>query len=242
MPFLALCYHRISSSAAADPLAVTPEQLRAHLQALTRRGLAGVSLGAAWAAERSRSGSRHIALTFDDGTADFAETAWRLLRAHGCTATLAVVTSRVGRPADWDGPRGAPLLDWPALRALAAEGVEVIAHAHTHRPLDTLAPAEALADLRAARHALDDNLGAAAGAGLAYPYGRVSPALAQAAQQAGYAWAATARGGRNTTATPAHRLRRTLMHGRDGALRFGLKLWLGYAALIEWRMDVRGLP
>ncbi|MCC7359069.1 MAG: polysaccharide deacetylase family protein [Anaerolineales bacterium] len=241
MPFLALCYHRISS-AAADPLGVRPEQLQAQLQALARRGLVGVSLGAAWAAEHARAPGRRIALTFDDGTADFADLAWPLLRAHGCAATLAVVTSRVGRTADWDGPRGAPLLDWPALRALAAEGVEVIAHAHTHRPLDTLAPAEALADLRAARRALRDHLGGAAGHGLAYPYGRVSPALALAAQAAGFAWAVTARGGRNTAATPAHRLRRTLLHGRDGALRLALKLWLGYAALVEWRMDLRGLP
>ena len=81
-----------------------------------------------------------------------------------------------------------------------------------------------------------------AGLGLAYPYGRGSLALTPAAQTAGFAWAATARGGRNSAATPAHRLRRTLMHGRDGAGRFALKCWLGYAALVEWRMDARGVP
>lgn len=244
MPFIALCYHRLSDdpAALADPLTVRPARLRAQLAWLARRSCAGLGLGDVWQAEVSGARGRRVALTFDDGTADFAETAWPLLRAHGCGATLFVLTGRVGQRADWDGPRGAALLDWPALRALAAEGVEIAAHGHTHRALDALPPAEALADLHLARAALRAQLGEAASAGLAYPYGRVSAAVALAAAEAGYAWAATARGGRNTARTPAHRLRRTLVQGADEPLRWALKLWLGYAAAVEARMDLRGLP
>ncbi len=244
MAFVALAYHRIASDplARADPLTVRPAALRAQLGWLARRGWAGVSLSAAWQAEQAGAPGRRVALTFDDGTADFADTAWPLLRAHGCGATLCVLTQRVGQTADWDGPRGAALLDWPALRALAAEGVEVAAHGQTHRALDALTPAEALAELSAARATLHAQLGPAAGAGLAYPYGRVSATVAQAAAEAGYAWAATARGGRNRAGTPAHRLRRTLVRGGDGLVRLALKVWLGYAAAVEWRMDLRGVP
>jgi peptidoglycan/xylan/chitin deacetylase (PgdA/CDA1 family) len=222
-------------AALADPLTVRPRA--GAVGVAGAGGWVGVSLGAAWAAEQRGAMGRRVALTLDDGTAT-SLAAWPLLRARR-GATLGVVTGRVGQPADWDGPRGTPLLAWPQLRALAAEGVEIAAHGHAHNALDTLSPAEAVADLQLARATMRAQLGDAAGAGLAYPYGRASAALAQAAASTGYAWAATARGGRNTTAMPPHRLRRTLMHGRDGSLRFALKLWLGYAAAVEWRMDVR---
>jgi peptidoglycan/xylan/chitin deacetylase (PgdA/CDA1 family) len=238
-PFTTLLYHRIALDP-ADPLAVGPGRLEAQLDWLARGGYAGVGLDAALRAEAAGPHRRRVALTFDDGTLDFAAQAWPRLRARGFGATLFVVTGRVGGTADWPGAAGAPLLDWPALRALQAEGVEIGAHAHTHCALDTLPPEAAQAELRAAFEALAEQLGAPRG--LSYPYGRATPVLARAAAAAGYAWAATARGGRSGPGTPRHRLRRTLVFGADGTARFGLKVRLGYARWVEARMDLRGVP
>jgi hypothetical protein len=78
--------------------------------------------------------------------------------------------------------------------------------------------------------------------GLAYPYGRSGPAVEQGAQQAGFAWAATARGGRNTARTPPFNLRRSLVTRAMGPARFALIVRTGYTRLVEWRMDLRRVP
>jgi peptidoglycan/xylan/chitin deacetylase (PgdA/CDA1 family) len=241
-----LGYHRISAdpAALADPYTLTPERFGAHLRWLARWGRQGrgrQSSSAAGHAPRSTlhaSRSSPLCLTFDDGTLDFYTTAWPLLRAHGFGATVFVVTGRVGAQADWDGPRGAPLMDWPQLRALHAEGVAVGAHAHRHHALDRLPRAELAADLAAAYAALAREV--APPAGLAYPYGRGGRTVAQAAAEAGFAWAVTARSGRARQHHP-FALRRILLTGRDGPLRLWLKLATGYATWLDWRMDVLGV-
>jgi peptidoglycan/xylan/chitin deacetylase (PgdA/CDA1 family) len=131
-------------------------------------------------------------------------------------------------------------MDWPTLRALAADGLEVAAHGLTHRPLDALPPDEALSELCAARDRMTAE--GLPPRGLAYPYGRGGPAVEQGAQQAGFAWAATARGGLNRARTPPYRLRRSLVTRAVGPARFGLLVRTGYARLVEWRMDLRRLP
>jgi peptidoglycan/xylan/chitin deacetylase (PgdA/CDA1 family) len=237
--FTCLAYHQITS-ASSDDYAVSPARFAAQLDWLVEQGFTGLGLSAALEAEAAGQAGRRVALTFDDGTADFAEAAWPLLRARGLGATVFVLAGRVGGRADWDGPRGARLMDWSALRALAAEGVEVAAHGLTHRPLDTLSPAEALAGLRAAHGALSAQ--GLAPRGLAYPYGRGGAMVAQAAAAAGFAWGATARGGRNSARMPRFALRRTLVTGRAGRVRFALLVRSGYARLVEWRMDLRRVP
>ena len=132
-------------------------------------------------------------------------------------------------------------MDWPQLGELAQAGVEIGAHGWQHQALDGIPPGETEAALARARETLAAHLPQAP-AGLAYPYGRWSAGAAAAAAAAGFRWACTARGGRNGSRTPAFKLRRTLMVGRDSALAFQLKARTGYARLVEWRMDWRRLP
>lgn len=237
MSFVCLAYHRISGAPAAqaDPYTVRPAQFAAQMAWLGRAGWRGVPLG------RAGRGPREIALTFDDGDAEFLTHAWPVLRAHGFGATVFVVAGRVGGRADWAGAEGMTLLDWPDLAALAAAGVEIGAHGLSHVPLDALPPEQAAQDLRQAYDCLAARLSFGP-TGLAYPYGRWSVGAAEAARQAGYRWACTARGGRNGPATPPFKLRRTLMLGCDSALAFQVKARTGYARLVEWRMDWRRVP
>jgi peptidoglycan/xylan/chitin deacetylase (PgdA/CDA1 family) len=235
--FVCLAYHRLSAdpAALADRYTVRPAQFQAQMAWLARAGYVGVAVRDA--GQRPNT----IALTFDDGDQSFFDTAWPILRAHGFGATVFVVAGRVGACADWPGAAGLPLMDWPHLKALAEAGVEIGAHGWQHTPLDAL-PAEAAAtELTGARQALAARLPQPP-ASLAYPYGRWSPGAARAAQQAGFEWACTARGGRNGPATPRFKLRRALVVGRDGPLAFRLKARTGYAHWVDVRMDWRRLP
>jgi peptidoglycan/xylan/chitin deacetylase (PgdA/CDA1 family) len=235
MGFVCLAYHRVTDAAAAqaDPLTVRPAQLQAQLRWLAARGYRGVSLSAALAAPDARQ----IALTFDDGYADFYEEAWPIVRAAGCGATLAVVSGRLGQQADWAEAAGATLLTAAQVRTLADMGVEIAAHGEDHRALERLPPAAAYAAVAAAREKLAALCGVAP-PGLVYPYGRYTPWLAEVIAAAGYAWAATARGGRNGPNTARFALRRTVVRGRDDGLLFALKARSGYGTWLEARMDL----
>lgn len=250
MGFVCLTYHRIADEKSGHPSghpphedsagttydrwAVSPARFAAQMAWLARRGWHGVSVGELLQEPRRRS----IALSFDDGYADFLEEAWPVLRGHGFGATLFVLAGCLGGTADWSPVWGAPLLGATQLRRLAPAGVEIAAHGLRHRPLDGLSRQAARRELALARRNLEEAVRFPV-SGLAYPYGRTSPALQAAAHEAGFRWAVTARGGRNHGGTPRLALRRTLIRGGDRLPLFALKVVTGYATLLDARMDLR---
>ncbi|MDP9347235.1 MAG: polysaccharide deacetylase family protein, partial [Actinomycetota bacterium] len=112
------------------------------------------------------------------------EHAYRALREHvkalGHDEAMALVD---------DLTRGAPaptarLLDWPALRALAAEGVTLAPHTRTHPRLDRLPVARLADEVAGSLAELEAQTGAAARA-FAYPGGGISAAAREAVRAAG---------------------------------------------------------
>ena len=76
-----------------------------------------------------------VAVTFDDGTADFVDEALPELEARGVPATLYVATHHVETGAPF--PDGGRPISWAALRDAAATGLVAIgSHTHSHRLLD----------------------------------------------------------------------------------------------------------
>lgn len=132
-----LTYHSID--AARSPLALSETDLRRHLAWLASRKVQSVPLD--WLprvpAERDA-----LALTFDDGYADFAP-AWTLLRHNDLPVTLFVVSARAGGTSDWGGGTPVrPLLGWDALKKLVDKGLQLGSHSRTHRDLTSLSDAE----------------------------------------------------------------------------------------------------
>lgn len=94
-----LCYHSISDDAADTT--VSAVRFDTHLAALKRKGYAFVSLDDVVAWYGSEMGnitlpSKAVALTFDDGYADFKTVALPILEKYAAPATIFIVGDREG--------------------------------------------------------------------------------------------------------------------------------------------------
>ena len=87
-----------------------------------------------WQAGRIELPRRTVAITFDDADRSVYERAWPILERYGFTATLFVVTSKVGQ--EWEGVSS---LYWQELRELNDSGVfDIESHTHDlHYRVDT---------------------------------------------------------------------------------------------------------
>ncbi|MFI7414736.1 polysaccharide deacetylase family protein [Streptomyces sp. NPDC049627] len=183
-------YHSVSDCP-DDPynISVTPARLDQQLAWLARRGLRGVSVRELLAARALGAERGLVGLTFDDGYADFVTAALPVLRRHGFTATVFVLSGRVGGENAWEptGPRK-PLLDEDGIRRAAAAGMEIASHGLTHVDLTT-APEDVLhSEADDSRHRLAALIGDDV-EGFCYPYGRIDERAAAAVRRAGYRYA-----------------------------------------------------
>lgn len=136
-----------------------------------------------------------VALTFDDGFASFAQRAWPVLRDHGLSATVFVVSDHVGGTNAWGGRPDSktpilPLMDWQTLARLAEAGVELGAHTRSHRDLRGASAGELEDELAGCAERIAVETGYQPSS-LAYPYGVLNAAVAAAAARV-YARACTA--------------------------------------------------
>lgn len=183
-----LTYHSVDAS--GSPISIDPGVFRQHASWLSSGSVRPMGIDELLEADADMDA---VAITFDDGFANFATEAWPVLREHGLPATLGVVTERVGTTNEWSGPQAGiptlPLLDWPAIGQIAEEGVTIASHTRTHRPLSGLEASELDDELEGSAERIEAELGARP-RGLIYPYGRVDE---QAAAQADrrYEWACT---------------------------------------------------
>lgn len=160
-----LCYHRVADDgpkALAD-YRVTPKEFEAQMRLLRRHGYHALSsheLADHIAAGRPFRG-RPVLITFDDGYQDFADNAWPILQRNDFTAEVFIVTDKVGGVSDWDAEYGptAPLMDWPTIQALHAQGCRFGSHLATHRSADLLRPDELLREAARSKATLEARLG-----------------------------------------------------------------------------------
>jgi len=173
-----LMYHSISR--AGGPTSIAPEIFRAQMEAIEASGLPVIGLDALAAARQGGPAlpERALILTFDDGFADFAATAWPEIARRGWPVTVYLPTGFIGGVEGWRGiaspPR--PLMGWDEIAALAREGVDFGGHSVSHPDLDALAPQALEAELAGCR----DEIAARTGkppAHFAPPYGSAGPAV-----------------------------------------------------------------
>jgi len=173
-----LTYHSLDTSGSV--VSAPPEAFAAQISALAESGFRGVSLRDALIHHEAHGAwpERSVALTFDDGYANFYEVAAPALAARGFTATVFVVSGHVGGMNDWEpppaglGPR--PMLSWSQLSDLSSAGIEIGAHTRRHRDLRRLSAPEARDEIGGSRAEIEDRLGRSVES-FAYPFGHTSP-------------------------------------------------------------------
>jgi len=171
-----LTYHSLDTSGSV--VSVRPQSFADHMSTIARLGFRGISIREA-IAHRARNGTwpeRSVAITFDDGFANFHEAALPVLVEHEFGATLYVVTGHVGGTNDWAAPPESlgrrEMLDWRQLAELAENGVEIGAHTRSHPDLRSLSSDDAAAEIRAAKEDIARELGLEVES-FAYPFGFV---------------------------------------------------------------------
>lgn len=181
-----LMYHALSEEAQGEYYTLTEADFRNQMRTIAESDRVGVSLEA-MIKNGDRDG-RGVVLTFDDGHVSNIVIALPVLREFGFTATFFVTTGRVGTSNEW--------LSWDDSCALQAARMDIQAHGHTHRFLDSLTESEQREELETPLRLLDAHLGEGC-RHLSFPGGRYSRASIALARQLGYAALCTSEPGLN---------------------------------------------
>ncbi|MGI5487474.1 polysaccharide deacetylase family protein [Microtetraspora malaysiensis] len=170
-----------------DPytLTVTPDNFESQIRWIYKQDKRGVTMRELLSAD-DRSGM--IALTFDDGYADFMEHALPVLRRYDFTASLYIVSGLLSQYNKWDepGPRK-ELMSADDLRHASDAGMEIASHGLTHTALTRLDDESLARELTHSREILREITGQPAD-GICYPYGFADGRVLDAVRAAGYAY------------------------------------------------------
>jgi peptidoglycan/xylan/chitin deacetylase (PgdA/CDA1 family) len=230
-----LLYHAVApdTDGPLAPWVVAPEVFAEHLDVLRAEGARPVTISelVAMVHDRGEVPPRGtIAITFDDGFADFAEHAWPALAARDLRATLYVTTGYLGDRARWlpGAAPARPMLSASAVAALADEGVEIGAHTVHHPQLDLVPLAEARQEIVAGRERLAEIVGDDIGS-FAYPHGYHGRRVRDLVARAGFHSACAVKHALSSTADDRFALARVMVRHGDGADR--IRAWVGGTGL-----------
>lgn len=184
-----LTYHSIDTS--GSPISVSPAVFRAHCRFLASGRVRVVPLTSLF---EDPAAQDVVALTFDDGFANFATEAAPYLEENALPSTVFVVSDHVGGHNDWGGRPAPlvphlPLLGWDELMKLQDHGATIGAHTRRHRPLTQLRGDELADEVQGGIDRIASTVGRRPTA-FAYPYGAVNADVAAAVREA-CAWACT---------------------------------------------------
>jgi len=226
-----LMYHGVAD-VATDPyhLCVTPARFAEQMATLQRLGLRGVGIATLVDAMRAGRQRGLVGITFDDGYVNVLEAALPELKRHGFTASVYIISGRLGGTNEWDEGPAWPLLSASQAGELAAAGMEIGSHSATHVRLAGLAAGQLETEVSGSRASLSELTGAPV-RGFAYPYGSMDAAARRAVHDAGYGYACAVQTPMADLGLMA--LPRVYIGQQDGAARMTAKkfLYRGYVAL-----------
>ncbi|GGY00353.1 polysaccharide deacetylase family protein [Streptomyces hiroshimensis] len=183
-----LMYHAVAHAPARATygLSVSPHAFARQMRLLADRGfhpLTTEELATAW---RSGSGlpRKPVLITFDDGYEGVHRHALPTLVEHRFRSTLFASTGWL-RGAHETGGALDLMLSWGQVKELAASGMEIGGHSHTHPQLDQLPDDQLWFEVLKCREVLATELGRAP-VSFAYPYGYSSRRVRRIVRAAGF--------------------------------------------------------
>lgn len=240
-----LLYHRVGPPAAGlhPGLTLHPERFACHIDWLARRGFSTISphQWLAWRDRREPLPPRPLLITFDDAFADLGEHALPVVRQHGMTAVVFVVTGQLGGLPAWDMSAGGPepprLMTAEAIRHWRDEGIHFGAHTQTHRDLRAIAGDELVQEVQGSRMELERLLDTPVIC-FAYPYGHYGPRASRLVAES-YGLAFTVELGINQLSTAPELLRRIPVAPTHTLFDLAWSVRFGKAPLARLRMALK---
>ncbi|MBS1788236.1 MAG: polysaccharide deacetylase family protein [Acidobacteria bacterium] len=238
-----LTYHSIDGSGSV--VSVPPRTFTEQMATLAEWGYRGISLTEA-VRYRQANGSwpqRCVVLTFDDGFANFYESAMPALMRRNFSATVFLISGHVEKINDWDTPPARlgtrQMLSWRQVRELSEQGIEIGAHTRKHPDLRRLPESQLEEEIAGSCAEISDHIGQAVES-FAYPYGYSNHQVEDVVRRTVRAACTTEL--RHATDDPLHLLPRLDMyylqspHQVQSLVTEGL---VGYLALRRWGRAVR---
>ena len=191
-----LMYHYIGDVSPHDPnpqlsagLTVSADMFRQQMAWLAANGYRPVTMAAlrGYLQGANDLPAKPVALTFDDGYADFYSTAFPVLSQYHFTATTFIISGFI------DDANGHSMRSWQ-LVAINQAGIEIGAHTFNHPDLTTLSPTQVQGQLGPSKATLEHLVGKPV-LDFAYPAGRYDAAVVAAVEGAGYQSAVTTQPG-----------------------------------------------
>lgn len=229
-----LMYHRVGEpDHLGDIYCVRPVNFAAHMAALARANWRAVCIEDfdAWRRGEKSLPENSFVLTFDDGFAGVHDFAAPVLKNLGWPATVFLVAGKLGGQSDWrvttrEPMRPHTLMNVAQLHSLSAQGFSLHSHSLLHRDLTTLEAPTLEQDLCDSRALIAEITGHAPSY-LAYPYGRHSEAVRNAAQRVGFTLAFSVESGFNRPGESPYQIRRLDVFGNDTPAMLLRKVRLG---------------
>jgi peptidoglycan/xylan/chitin deacetylase (PgdA/CDA1 family) len=155
-----LLYHRVGGGSALE-IDLDAARFDEQIATIAESGRVvplSTALAQLAAAPGEHPAGSSLVVTFDDGTADFADTAVPILERHRVPATLYLATGWVG--GESPAPAGGRPVSWSALRDACSTGlIDIGSHTHTHRLLDRVSRSDAAAELDRSIDLIGEHLG-----------------------------------------------------------------------------------
>jgi Predicted xylanase/chitin deacetylase len=165
-----LMYHSIAEG--SGPTSIPPETFRRQIETMAECGYQTISLASfkSWHSGALDLPEKPVAITFDDGFADFADTAFSILRKHKFTATVFLPTGKIGATEDWE-PTKRPLMSWSQVAELAKQGIDFGGHSVNHSDLTKLSAEHVAYEIKRCHDDIAEKVGRSP-VSFAPPYGR----------------------------------------------------------------------
>jgi peptidoglycan/xylan/chitin deacetylase (PgdA/CDA1 family) len=231
--FPILMYHSIASKPKGTKmrsLHVNPKRFSFQMKMLKFFGYRGICMTELKPYLMGDKSGKVVGLTFDDGYQNNLSNALPILKKLGFTATLYLVSEKLGGVNDWDTKRGLPenrLMDIKEIEEWIGNGMEIGSHTENHINLIDCNNKIAFNEINQSKINLEKTFKIKV-AHFCYPYGNFDNRLLSIVKKVGYETATSTLRGRSSVDDPILALPRVKITHHTLPHLFLLKLFSKY--------------
>jgi len=226
-----LMYHAFGAGKERDRYVLGERSLRRQMRLLALLRFRVITFGEliALLQEGRLPQKRTAVLTIDDGYVDNLTIAQPILRRHGFSATIFLVSRKLGQTNDWTDEgllANRPILSAEEVERLQEAGIELGGHTRNHRSLPDSTATCLDEEIEGCRLDLEAVVGGPVTT-FAYPYGDFDERVAEATGAAGFQGACTVAGRRAKLSDDPLQIPRIEVRGTETVLGLLSKLLFG---------------